>query len=122
MYSTARRAWRLERDFRIELLHFRTEASHDVDTAAGGGVAATASVAASAAQEAMVRFVLQSALETVTRQLIVRRLGPTLGEYLRTTRHGAELVLEVDVRGISVRRVQGVCRACAGRVLSLIHI
>jgi len=64
----------------------------------------------------MVRFVLQSALETVTRQLIVRRLGPTLGEYLRTTRHGAELVLEVDVRGISVRRAQGVCRACAGRV------
>ena len=116
VYSTARRAWRLERDFRIELLHFRTEASHDVDTAAGGGVAATASVAASAAQEAMVRFVLQSALETVTRQLIVRRLGPTLGEYLRTTRHGAELVLEVDVRGISVRRAQGVCRACAGRV------
>jgi hypothetical protein len=107
VYSTARRAWRLERDFRIELLHFRTEASHDVDTNAG---------TASAAQEAMVRFVLQSALETVTRQLIVRRLGPTLGEYLRTTRHGAELVLEVDVRGISVRRVQGVCWACAGRV------
>ena len=59
------------------------------------------------------RFVLQGALETVTRQLIVRRLGPTLGEYLRTTRHGAELVLEVDVRGIPVRHV---CTAgCVGR-------
>ena len=65
VYSTARRAWRLERDFRIELLHFRTEASHEVEGSAG---------TASAAQEAMVRFVLQSALETVTRQLIVRRL------------------------------------------------
>ena len=96
VYNHSRRAWRLEEDFKIELLKFNTEASaHGQPPAAAGG--------GQPVQESMVRAVMSGIVEAVTRQLLVRKLGPTLGEYLRRARHGAELVLELDVRGIPVR-------------------
>ena len=118
VYNHSRRAWRLEEDFKIELLKFNTEASGQQPAAAGGG---------QPVQESMVRAVMSGIVEAVTRQLLVRKLGPTLGEYLRQARHGAELVLELDVRGIPVRTLHAPLGEASGgddaRVAaSLLHL
>ena len=86
VYLAKRRAWRLEAGFGIELLHFKQDKAADL-----GG-----------AGEHMMKMVVQAAVEGLAKKLLLDQLGRNLGQYLVAARHGAELVLDVDVAGIPV--------------------
>jgi hypothetical protein len=86
VYLAKRRAWRLEEGFGIELLHFKQDKAADL-----GG-----------AGEHMMKMVVQAAVEGLAKKLLLDQLGRNLGQYLVAARHGAELVLDVDVAGIPV--------------------
>jgi len=90
VYLPKRRMWIVDSGFKIELLHFKREAS-----ATGGE--------AEYAPEKLLRMLVQAVVEGITRQLLMGQLGPHLGTYLKDAAHGAAFVLEVCVSGIPVR-------------------